>query len=133
MNAYANRRFAHKQSVFIKFRLQINTPKNPQLCRPLVKGGGFSQEKPEGLTLIKYSVHIRISDINKMFFNLSVSYADSSLYQREPCSVDCLCRITVTDKHTQKSAALPSNKQATCTYDGQRDFAFQRAGQGQYI
>ena len=25
-----------------------------------------------------------------MFFNLSVSYADSSLYQREPCTVDCL-------------------------------------------
>ena len=23
-------------------------------------------------------------------FNLSVSYADSSLYQREPCTVDCL-------------------------------------------
>ena len=90
MNAYANRRFAHKQSGYIKFRLQINipkspqpwlhcargaggvsrlrdcrttclhqisvtnnSPKNPQFCRPCVKGGGFSLEKPEGLILIQ--------------------------------------------------------------------------------
>ena len=39
------------QSVYIEFRLQINTPKNHRHSRPLVKGGGFSQEKPEGLTL----------------------------------------------------------------------------------
>ena len=42
--------------VYIKFRLQINTPKSPQFCRPCVKGGGFSLEKPEGLTFIKQPV-----------------------------------------------------------------------------
>ena len=55
MNAYANRRFAHKQPVYIEFRQQINISKNPQPCRPLVKGGGFSLEKLEGLTLVRKS------------------------------------------------------------------------------
>ena len=36
--------------VYIEFRLQINTPKNPQLCRPLVKGGGF-RKKTGGIVL----------------------------------------------------------------------------------
>ena len=36
-------------------------------------------------------------------FNLSVSYADSSLYQREPCSVDYLNKITATNKYSQSS------------------------------
>ena len=36
--------------------------------------------------LICKRTHYRISYVNKMFFNLSVSYADSSLYQREPCN-----------------------------------------------
>ena len=94
MNAYANRRFAHKQPVYIKFRQQINISKNPQPCRPLVKGGGFRKKTggigfDEEWTFIKQPVlqaNLQPNIIyNQNVPNLSVSYADSSLYQREPC------------------------------------------------
>ena len=101
-----------------------NKPKNPQFCRPLVKGGGFRKKtggiglgtikwfaseliakyriqtkyfqslsqlcwqlslSKRALLFVRFKMLIcnRISHINKMFYNLSVSYADSSLYQRE--------------------------------------------------
>ena len=42
-----------KESLFydfyIELRQQINISKNPQRCRPLVKGGGFSRRKTGGI------------------------------------------------------------------------------------
>ena len=87
MNAYANRRFAHKQPVYIKFRLQINISKNPQTCRPLVKGGGF-RKKTGGIDLgktIRFTTEYtcnRISYINKMF-PISQSAALTALFTKE--------------------------------------------------
>ena len=81
-----------KQPVYIEFWQQITTPKSAVLP-PFGKGRWFFVRKIGGIDLDKitwfaielcYRTYNRISYINKMFSNLSVSCADSSLYQREP-------------------------------------------------
>ena len=66
------------------------------ICPPLCKGRWFSQENRRDwlwwgidfgtINWFASELTSKISYVNKMFFNLSVSYADSSLYQREPCN-----------------------------------------------
>ena len=88
----------HINNLFISNSATNNKPKNPQLCRPCthgawhVKGGGFSQEKSEGLTLMSdwpllnnlfyNQTYNQISHINKMF-SISQSATPTALFTKE--------------------------------------------------
>ena len=111
-----------KQLVYSKFRLQITAPKIHNFASLVPMGHNMQREvvflgKSEGLTLMRdwpwydklicKQTYNRISYVNKMFFNLSVSYADSSLYQREPCySFGLKCRFATEQVYQREPVLL---------------------------
>ena len=83
-----------------------NNPKKSAILPPFGKGRWFSQENRRDWPWYNNLICDRISYINKMFPNLSVSYADSSLYQREPCcSLGLKCRFA-TEQVQQREPSL---------------------------